>query len=188
MGYCRRFFCFYRHTFALDFGRNQSYQTSFTNPSDVGEEGLASENGTSSFRSLLTTLFKMKKQTKKENVGMTTMLDGVMTFGKNDNGLNMLDFMCTELAEIAPFVANCKVQAMHDGNVYITELPKRIHNTPLFREDNSTLTLGRDGKYYFVFTMPAGLVADLPDKLTHQALAIAQKVERVIRNKKEVKK
>ena len=58
----------------------------------------------------------------------------------------------------------------------------RVHNTPLFREDNSSLTLGRDGKYYFIFAMPAVLVDELPEQLVHQALAIAQKVERRILN------
>ena len=75
--------------------------------------------------------------------------------------------------------SHCKVQAMRDGNVYVTELPKRIHSTPLFREDNSTLTLGRNGKYYFVFMLPQALVDELPDRLVQQALAIAQKVERM---------
>ena len=102
-----------------------------------------------------------------------------MTFGKTDNGQNILDFMCIECAEITPFIADCKVQAMRDGNVYITEKPKRIHNHPIFREDNSTLTLGRDGRYYFVFTMPKENVKEMPEKLMHQALAIAQKVAKM---------
>lgn len=130
----------------------------------------------------------MKKSVNKQNVEMTTMLEGVMTFGKNDNGQNMLDFMCTEFAEITPFIGDCKVQVMHDGNVYINERPKRIHNTPLFREDNSSLTLGRDGKYYFVFTMPAVLVDELPEQLVLQAVAIAKKVVERILGGKEVRK
>ena len=111
---------------------------------------------------------------------MTTMVDGMMTFGETDNGLRILDFMCTECVEMEPFMANCKVQGMRDGNVYITERPKQKHNTPLFREDNSSLTLGRDGKYYFCFILPEELVKQLPDRLVHQALAIAQKVDKMI--------
>ena len=80
----------------------------------------------------------MKKSVKKENVEKTTMMEGVMTFGKTGNGQHMLDFMCTEYVEITPFIADCKVQAMHDGNVYITERPKRIHNTPLYVVCNGT--------------------------------------------------
>ena len=111
---------------------------------------------------------------------MTTMVDGLMTFGTTDNGLHTLDFMCTECVEMEPFLANCRVQGMRDGNVYITERPKQKHNTPIFREDNSTLTLGRDGKYYFCFILPEAQVKQLPDRLVHQALSIAQKVERQI--------
>jgi hypothetical protein len=60
---------------------------------------------------------------------------------------------------------------------FFTERHKQKHNTPMFCEDNSSLTLGRDGKYYFCFILPEELVKQLPDRLVHQALAIAQKVE-----------
>ncbi len=121
----------------------------------------------------------MSKKNKKDNTEIINTVNGTMTFGETDNGQKLLDFMCTEYVELEPFVADCKVQAMRDGNVYITEKPKRIHNTPLFREDNSSLTLGRDGRYYFVFTLPKERVKELPDKLVHQALAIAQKVTKM---------
>ena len=142
----------------------------------------------------------MKQSKKNQNPEMTTTMEGQMTLGVTDNGLKILDFMCTEYVEMEPFAANCKVQGMRDGNVYITERPKQKHNTPLFREDNSSLTLGRDGKYnstfslgrderyYFVFSMEKRQVKQLPDALVHQALSIAQKVSRVVLKKKEVKK
>ena len=101
------------------------------------------------------------------------MVDGLMTFGATDNGLHTLDFMCTE----------CVEQGMRDGNVYITEKPKRVRGKALFREDNSTLTLGRDGRYYFVFTLPEAKADILPDTLVHQALSIAQKVSSMLLNK-----
>jgi hypothetical protein len=69
---------------------------------------------------------------------------------------------------------------MPNGDVYITEKAKRIHNTPMFREENCSLTLGRDGKYYFCFILPEEQVDKLPERLMLQALAIAQKVERII--------
>ena len=56
----------------------------------------------------------------------------------------------------------------------------RLRNTPLFREDNCSLTLGRDGKYHFIFTLPEELVDELPDRLLHQALSIAQKASRMM--------
>ena len=118
---------------------------------------------------------------KKENKQVT--LNGMMTFGKTDDGEQLLDFIATEYAEMTPFVANCKVQAMRDGNVYITEKPKRVRNSPIFRENNCTFSLGHDDRYYFVFTMEKGQVKHLPEALVHQTLAIAQKVERVVLRK-----
>ena len=122
-------------------------------------------------------------KTNKTKTQMTTMVDGLMTFGATDNGLHTLDFMCTECVEMEPFLANCRVQAMRDGNVYITEKPKRVRGKALFREDNSTLTLGRDGRYYFVFTLPKAKADSLPYTLVHQALSIAQKVSSMLLNK-----
>ena len=124
----------------------------------------------------------MKTNKKLSNTAtqMTTTMEGLMTLGMTDNGLKMLDFMCTEYVEMDSFTADCRVQAMRDGNVYITEKPRRLRNTPLFREDNSSLTLGRDGKYYFCFILPEARVMELPDRLVHQALTIAQKVDKMI--------
>ena len=118
----------------------------------------------------------------------TVTLDGMMTFGETDDGLHVLDFAATEAAVVEPFTADCRVQGMRDGNVYITQKPKRLRNKPLFREDNCSLTLGRDGRYYFAFSLPAELVKELPDRLVHQTLAIAQKVERHILGGKEEKR
>ena len=111
----------------------------------------------------------------------TTSLNGIMDFTKTEDGLNILDFVCLDYVEMEPFIANCKVQAMRDGYIYITERPRRKRNTPIFREDNSSLTLGRDGKYYFVFTMDKRRKKELPDELVRQAKAIAQKVTISIR-------
>lgn len=122
----------------------------------------------------------MSDKTKKDNSEKTTTLNGMMTFGIIDNNRHILDFASTESVEMEPFIADCKVQAMRDGNVYITEKPRRLRSTPIFREDNSSLTLGRDGRYYFVFTLPEKQLKQLPDRLVHQALAMAQKVNKMI--------
>ena len=122
----------------------------------------------------------MKRNNKKNQVQRTTTLNGMMTFGTADHNLHILDFVSTEYAEMDAFTADCRVQAMRDGNVYITEKPRRKKGTPLFREDNSTLTLGRDRRYYFVFTLPEDQLDLLPDRLVHQSLAIAQKVDRMV--------
>ena len=126
---------------------------------------------------LLTTLNKMSKNKKNQAaLKSATTLDGQMTLYKNENGLNLLDFACTEKVRIEAFTATCKVQAMRDGYIYITEKKKRKYNKPIFREDHSSLSLGTDGIYYFVFRLPAEMVEQLPEKLAHEALMLAQKV------------
>ena len=114
------------------------------------------------------------KKTKKN--GLIVMLDGMMAFGMKEDGLRSLDFQCCEEVEAETFVGNFKVQAMRDGNVYMEEKPKRVKNKPIFREDNSSLTLGRDGRYYFYFSLPKELVDELPMELVRQAYAISRKV------------
>ena len=101
-----------------------------------------------------------------------------MTFGKLETGLRALDFMCCEDAEMEAFEGNFRVQAMRDGNVYLTEKKKRVRNKPIFREDNSSLSLGHDGRYYFYFSLPKEMVEDLPNQLVLEASAIAAKVMR----------
>ena len=117
---------------------------------------------------------EIKMNTKMKNV----TLDGMMTFGKLKNGLHTADFACFEDVEIEAFGGKCKVQVMRDGNVYVTELPKRVKNKPIFREDNSSLSLGRDARYYFCFSLPEQQVERLPELLVNQASSIAKKVIR----------
>ena len=105
-------------------------------------------------------------------------LDGLMTIGKSENGLRRADFECCEDVEMEAFVAHFKVQYMRDGNIYMTELPKRIRNKAIFRDDNASLSHGQDGKYYFYFSRDEERVDELPQQLVRQAGAIAQKVLR----------
>ncbi len=103
-----------------------------------------------------------------------------MTFGECENGLRFADFECCEDVEMEPFVGNCKVQIMRDGNVYITERPKRTRNRALFRDDNCSLSLGKNGRFYFVFSLPASKMDELPGQLVRQASAIAGKFLRLM--------
>ena len=121
-----------------------------------------------------------KKISNKNSNESEVTLDGMMVFGKLENGLRYADFECCEDAEMEAFSGNCKVQMMRDGNVYITELPKRIRNRALFRDDNCSLSLGKNGKFYFVFSMPAAQVDELPEQLVRQASAIAGKMIRIL--------
>ena len=126
-----------------------------------------------------------KSKKKQDALKSATTLDGQMTLYKNENGLNLMDFACTEHVRIEPFTALCKVQAMRDGNVYITEKKRRKRNKPIFREDHSSLSLGHDGKYYFYFAMSEEQVGVLPDQLVHEALATAQKLANALLNAME---
>lgn len=119
----------------------------------------------------------MNKKNKK-TIEREITLDGMMVFGKLQNGLRTAEFECCDDVEMDPFIGNCKVQMMRDGNVYITELPKRIRNKALFREDNSSLSKGQNGRYYFYFSLPVEEVEHLPEKLVKEASAIAGKVIR----------
>lgn len=116
----------------------------------------------------------MKKIEKKRKSDIN--YEGLVSLGELKNGLRVADIVSLDDVEVDNFIGKCKVQILRDGHIYITELPKREKNTPIFRDDNCSLSLGRDGKYYFVFTLPEQLVDELPHQLVRQASAIAQKV------------
>ena len=105
-------------------------------------------------------------------------LDGLMTIGMLENGLHMADFMCCEDIELDAFSGTFKMQVMGDGNVYLTEKPKRVRNKAIFRDDNASLSQGQDKRWYFYFSLDEDLLEQLPEKLVRQASAIAQKVMR----------
>ena len=120
----------------------------------------------------------MEKINNKTNIQREVTVDGMMVFGQTEDGLRTADFECCEDVHLEAFTGKCKVQIMRDGNVYITELPKRVKNQPMFREDNSSLSKGKDGRYYFYFSLPVEEVEHLPEKLVKEASAIAGKVIR----------
>jgi hypothetical protein len=116
-------------------------------------------------------------KTRKSNIlGEQVMVEGLMTFGKLETGLRTLDFECCEDVAAEPFRGDFHVQGMRDGNVYMTEKPKRHKNKPIFRDDNCSLSHGHNGKFYFVFTMDDDCLGELPQQLVQQAGNIAQKV------------
>ena len=115
---------------------------------------------------------------KKNKIKKSVTLDGLMTLGQLDDGRHTADFACCEDVQLEQVVGLFNVQIQRDGNVYMTEKKKRIRNSPLFREDNSSLSHGKDKKFHFIFTMNEDLVEDLPKELVRQALVIAQKVTR----------
>ena len=106
------------------------------------------------------------------------MLDGLLTLGILENGLRIADFQCCEDVLLDAFSGTFKVEGMRDGNVYMTEKPKRIRNKALFRDDNASLSQGQDKRWYFFFSLDEDQLEQLPEKLVRQASAIAQKVLR----------
>ena len=101
-----------------------------------------------------------------------------MTIGMLENGLKTADFMCCEDVEMEAFSGDFKVEGKRDGNVYMTEKPKRIRNKALFRDDNASLSQGQDKRWYFYFSLDEDQLEQLPEKLVRQAGVIAQKVLR----------
>ena len=105
-------------------------------------------------------------------------LDGMMTIGMLENGRKTADFQCCEDIEMETFSGTFKVQGMRDGNVYMTQIPKRVRNKAIFRDDNASLSQGQDRRWYFYFSLDEDELELLPGKLVRQASAIAQKVIR----------
>ena len=93
------------------------------------------------------------------------MLDGLLTLGILENGLRIADFQCCEDVLLDAFSGTFKVEGKHDGNVYMTEKPKRIRNKAIFRDDNASLSQGQDKRWYFYFSLDEDQLEQLPEKL-----------------------
>ena len=105
----------------------------------------------------------MKKKAIDFSAERPLTLDGLLTIQKTEDGLHNIDFQCCEDVEVEPFKADFDVQGMRDGNVYGQEKKKkkRIRNRkPLYKLEDSTFSLGRDGKYYFSFRLPSAQAKD----------------------------
>ena len=63
----------------------------------------------------------MSKKMNKKPEEKTVLVDGMMTFGRLDDGRHTVDFITYENVDIAPFTAICKLEVMRGGNVYVTE-------------------------------------------------------------------
>ena len=115
---------------------------------------------------------------KKNKIKKNVTLDGLMTLGQLDDGRHTADFACCEDVQLEQIKGTFSVDIQRDGNVYMTEEKKRIRNTPLFREDNSSFSHGRNKRYYYVFSMEDDRIDELAVELVRQANVIAQKISR----------
>ena len=123
---------------------------------------------------------KSNKKTKKE-----ITVEGMMTYGQKDNGLHTLNFVCLEDVIIEVIKGNFDVQVMEDGNIYMVQKPKRERNMPLYRDDNSSLSLGKNDRYYFTFSLPKDRAGELSAELVRQASTLAGKFLRGVINKED---
>ena len=114
----------------------------------------------------------------KNKLKKSVTLDGLMTLGQLDDGRHTADFACCEDVQLEQIKGTFSVQIQRDGNVYMTENKKRIRNSPIFREDNSSFSHGRNKKYYYVFSMEDDRIDELAEELVRQANVIAQKIMR----------
>ena len=114
---------------------------------------------------------------KKNKIKKSVTLDGLMTLGQLDDGRHTADFACCEDVQLEQVLGTFRVQIQRDGNVYMTENKKRIRNSPIFREDNSSFSHGHNKRYYYVFSIEDDRIEDLAEELVRQANVIAQKVE-----------
>lgn len=123
---------------------------------------------------------------KKNKIKKSVTLDGLMTLGQLDDGRHTADFACCEDVQLEQVLGTFRVQIQRDGNVYMTENKKRIRNSPIFREDNSSFSHGRNKRYYYVFSIEDDRIDEMADELVRQANVIAQKITReLLRGEKE---
>ena len=121
----------------------------------------------------------MKKNIEKQTELKPISVDGMRTIVKDEQGLNLMDFDGYDDFDAREISGLYKVKGSFDSKLIMEEKPKRNRgNKPLFKDDNSSLSLGKDGIYYFRFQLPERMIDELPARLVRQSSAIAQKVIR----------
>ena len=76
------------------------------------------------------------------------MIDGMLTINQSDDGLKIIEFDSVDSVVMTPFKVMCFVQAMSNGDVFITEtvtLPSPKRNPHLFVGKFITITRRDDG-------------------------------------------
>ena len=129
----------------------------------------------------LSTIMTQKKNLKK--ISRDVIVDGLMTFGKLDNGLNQASFAPCEHVEITPYIGRFKVQLLNNGYLHLVQLAKRIRNSPLFRLAHSSFSYGKNAVYYYNFYIPDSEAERLPDLLEQEAHEAAERVREMLKEK-----
>lgn len=123
----------------------------------------------------------MSKIREKKGIQEQMTMDGLMSVAKLEDGRHRLDFQCCEDVETEKFNGNFKVQGMHNGNIYMEEHKKRVKSKPMFRQDNSSLSLGRNGRYYFIFSLAEERIEELPERLKKETAEVVRKIKEMRR-------
>ena len=111
------------------------------------------------------------------NTKRMVTLDGMMTFSKLFNGLIVVDFKNYDPeVEVEPVAGKFKGRLMRDGNLYLEQLPRRIRNKPKYRQDHSSVSIGRNGKGYFVMVVDETELDAFPQILVREANEAAAKM------------
>ena len=125
-------------------------------------------------------MLKFRQKMDKKTIDFTQQkpltIEGFVTIQKTEDGLHTADFQCCEDVQMEPVKGDFKVQLMRDGNIYMDQKPKRKRNKPIFRQDHSSLSLGKDGIYYFTFRLPQEEVFRLAGTLVREAEEVAKKI------------
>ena len=111
------------------------------------------------------------------NTKRMVTLDGMVTYSKLLDGLIVVDFKNYDPeVEVEPVAGRFKGRLMHDGNLYLEQLPRRIHNKPKYRQDHSSVSIGRNGKGYFVMVVDEAELDAFPQILVREANEAAAKM------------
>lgn len=111
------------------------------------------------------------------NTKRKVTLDGMMTYSKLLDGLIVADFKNYDPeVEVEPVAGKFKGRLMRDGNLYLEQLPRRIRNKPKYRQDHSSVSIGRNGKGYFVMVVDEAELDAFPQILVREANEAAAKM------------
>ena len=111
------------------------------------------------------------------NTKRMVTLDGMVTYSKLLDGLIVVDFKNYDPeVEVEPVAGRFKGRLMHDGNLYLEQLPRRIRNKPKYRQDHSSVSIGRNGKGYFVMVVDEAELDAFPQILVREANEAAAKM------------
>ena len=116
-------------------------------------------------------------KTIRMNIKRKVTLDGMVTYSKLINGLVVADFKNYDPeVEVEPVAGKFKGRLMRDGNLYLEQLPRRIRHKPKYRQDHSSVSIGRNGKGYFVMVVDEAELDAFPQILVREANEAAAKM------------